>query len=88
MWRARESCGLEGTRSSSFFTSSNGSKTTPLRVCVEAETEKERFLDFPEETGRLNEEEEEEERGEMSLLTPPWMFTSEKAEADLRSIFV
>ena len=53
---------------------------------MEAETEKERFLDFPEETGRLNEE--EEERGEVSLLTPPWMFTSEKAEADLRSIFV
>lgn len=30
-WRARESWGMVGTRSSSFFTSSKGSKTTPNR---------------------------------------------------------
>lgn len=29
-WRARETCGRVGTSSSSFFTSSNGSKTTPV----------------------------------------------------------
>ena len=28
LWRAREACGAEGTRRSSFFTSSNGSNTT------------------------------------------------------------
>ena len=31
-WRAREACGTVGTRSSSFFTSSNGSKITPVRA--------------------------------------------------------
>ena len=31
-WRAREACGTVGTRSSSFFTSSKGSKITPVRA--------------------------------------------------------
>ena len=30
-WRARESCGTVGTRSSSFLTSSKGSNTTPIK---------------------------------------------------------
>lgn len=78
--RASERCELVGTRSSSFFTSSNGSKTTPLKASVvellDARTEKDRRLpDFPEETRRF------EDKGEISFFTP-WKFTSERAEEE------
>lgn len=39
--RASESSGLEGRRSGSFFTSTNGLKTMPLIGCVDAQTENE-----------------------------------------------
>lgn len=82
---------MVGTRSSSFFTSSNGSKTTPERGLLFASFAAQTRVPVPclaggnPRTEELSEEDEEEDEGGDSA-TPPWELKREKAGAALSSM--
>lgn len=88
---ARDTWGTVGTKSSSFFTSSKGAKTTPVKRLLLAFLEAQTTTPFPffgEEKRRLGfrgeAEETEENRG---FITSFWGLTSEKAWDALSDIF-
>lgn len=91
--RARESCGAAGTRSSSFFTSSNGSKATPERDLLFASFVAHAREPIPclaggkRRTEELREEDGEEEEEAGDRASPPCELKREKAGAALSIMF-